>query len=1368
MSADGASAAVQPSIDGEEISAFVRANAQALSNLVDPDWYASQAGPLPEMMGEAADNPLLATVVHYVAVGAEQGLNPSPFFDTLHYLKSIGASIGDVPNPLAHYIVQGAGAGFSHHPLCHIHPVHTRADLGLSFLEALAEKRVAISELFRPPVAGRDAGGGDEALGRDLLSYLKGTWDSSTPPHCLFDESFYLEQVGSLPAGVTPLQHYLTVGSAMGLMPHPLFDPTYYREQMGLEPGVEPLLHYLGLGAAKEQARPHPLFDVRRYLRGVRRIGASGDVSRGADPIVDYATGPVDNRVSPHPLFDPGSYLGQFKAGETPKAPPLIDFIKGGWREGRRPHALFDPLFYHQRVGAGLGHRDPLSHYVVSPDRESPHYLFLEPFYRGVANLTDPSRPGLEHYLSEGARRRLQTHPLFQPKFYEGQCKKAGLPAAERAPDLLRHYLQEGSRVPVAPLPYFDPHFYAKKAGLEAGSTDLFEHYLAKGGFKSTSPHPAIDLQHYARVNPGFRPDVDPVIWHLLDRPKEQRKSSHPSFDAGYYLSANKDIRDHNMCPVRHFLEYGIHEGRLPQPWFSREYVRNIARGVSFTKESAVYEYFATLERPFKIAFVSHEASRTGAPAIILRLIEDFSRLKNVECLTLLDRGGERLEEFRQASHVHVLSKSVREVGEGHALHDQEIEAIVRGFALDLPDVAIVNSVESRHIAAVLDRLNIPIIWLVHEMATFYSPDVFDRIYGMSDLVVMPAQHVREIAARAVAEPPGKVVVRGQGLLTEGFGLIDRSEARRQIFRELDLPDDAFVVLGCGTLDQRKGLDYFVGAARSFLARAPADGRPAYFLWIGDGPRWVNSPFYFAQDEIVRAGLEEQVRFIGSRQDVEPYFVGADAFLMTSRADPFPCVIHEAMAARLPLIGFANAGGAPELYEQGGGETVPLGNVNDMADKLLGLYTDDAKRGAIGEKSREVVLRDWSFDGYTKFFAREIEQRLGIDLLAGQPPELGAPDMLLVKGSWSLDRHSGLISMMGQLGRDGLTSGLLFPHGRFTQHSDPLPQDEFEGVPIRYLQALSNSPEALRWQLQLQLGRMKVGVFGIESDDPAAMLSKTLRRYAPVIGFVDGKDEASVSRGYSFGRYWDLIVARSEKVAEELLELNPGFRNKIVHIPATVRVNPRSEKFIAERTAAISGPPVFVCSGVVESAVIRRRLEAAVLGLAEAIPECRIRLMLKGDEASPLANILLHRLGAGRVSETVGWQTRQLAGALRSAGGIVSVSESEQSDELIANAMGYGCIPIVVTQVSDELASMIGASAHGFYHGGGSYEEFLARLRKDLKDAGRTKEAMLAVYASAVAAERGRRRAAHKLRNRIAVLRGQPVSDETGLGAAAS
>ena len=72
-----------------------------------------------------------------------------------------------------------------------------------------------------------------------------------------------------------------------------------------------------------------------------------------------------------------------------------------------------------------------------------------------------------------------------------------------------------------------------------------------------------------------------------------------------------------------------------------------------------------------------------------------------------------------------------------------------------------------------------------------------------------------------------------------------------------------------------------------------------------------------------------------------------------SASDPFPCVVHEAMAAETPVIAFSGVGGAPEALEGGCGIIVPFGDIAAMAEAVLASYrdADAAKRRPRSPKS---------------------------------------------------------------------------------------------------------------------------------------------------------------------------------------------------------------------------------------------------------------------------------------------------------------------------------------------------------------------------------------------------------------------------------
>ncbi len=361
-----------------------------------------------------------------------------------------------------------------------------------------------------------------------------------------------------------------------------------------------------------------------------------------------------------------------------------------------------------------------------------------------------------------------------------------------------------------------------------------------------------------------------------------------------------------------------------------------------------------------RILFVSHEATRTGAPKIILNILKQFQYSCDVHCETILHEDGQLLDEFQCYSQVHSLYLPRQRSSE----LQKRIRAIVNCRKKDRPIVALCNSMESRFVVEQLSQAGITVIALVHELPCSYAESDYQLIYEHATKIVFPVKAVRDSSHRKLPIPFGKDLVLPQGLLDPHFAdAMDHDAARRQIREELSLPTDAFIVLGCGTLDMRKGIDHFAAIAKS-VVRKNHSTTAIHFVWVGDGPRWPHSAYHYVQIDLKNARIASHVHFIGERAQVAPYFFGSDMFLLPSRVDPFPCVVHEAMAARLPVMTFAESGGASEALENGGGFVVPYADYEMAAGIICGLAQNPAMADSMRATSFQRVQNEYRFDSY--------------------------------------------------------------------------------------------------------------------------------------------------------------------------------------------------------------------------------------------------------------------------------------------------------------------------------------------------------------------------------------------------------------------
>lgn len=382
-----------------------------------------------------------------------------------------------------------------------------------------------------------------------------------------------------------------------------------------------------------------------------------------------------------------------------------------------------------------------------------------------------------------------------------------------------------------------------------------------------------------------------------------------------------------------------------------------------------------------RVIFVSHEATRTGAPKIILNILKHFNQACDIQCETILQSGGHLATEFSQHSIVDCFNIEAKDREE----IQKRATKFVHREKNNKPILAICNSMESRHVAATLAANDIPCLSLVHELPSSYSEDDYQSVFQSSRKVVFPAHAVRDAADGKTPLPQGKSVVLPQGLLNPEFGKrISREKAHEQIRKELSIEPNAFIALGCGTLDLRKGIDHYAAIARRVSETNHSD-TPIHFVWVGEGPRWCHSPHHYVQLDINKSKARSFVHFIGERKDVEPYFAGSDAFLMTSRVDPFPCVIHEAMATSLPIIAFANSGGASEAIDNGAGIIVPYADYEQAGNVIRMLAAQPELATGLRERSLERVHSRYRFEEYGDKLIDLSEAIIGQQLRNAQP-----------------------------------------------------------------------------------------------------------------------------------------------------------------------------------------------------------------------------------------------------------------------------------------------------------------------------------------------------------------------------------------------
>jgi glycosyltransferase involved in cell wall biosynthesis len=184
------------------------------------------------------------------------------------------------------------------------------------------------------------------------------------------------------------------------------------------------------------------------------------------------------------------------------------------------------------------------------------------------------------------------------------------------------------------------------------------------------------------------------------------------------------------------------------------------------------------------------------------------------------------------------------------------------------------------------------------------------------------------------------------------LGAID-GPARHAARRALEVPPDAHVVSTVGRLTPIKQHRLFLEAARLIAARDAA----ALFLVVGDGE---------LRDELEERarelGIGSRTRFLGWRRDLATIYAATDVFLLTSRNEGTPVALIESLASGVPGVS-TDVGGVRDVIDNGEiGLLAPPGDARALAEAVIALLADPARRGRIGERGREAMTARYGAD----------------------------------------------------------------------------------------------------------------------------------------------------------------------------------------------------------------------------------------------------------------------------------------------------------------------------------------------------------------------------------------------------------------------
>ncbi len=354
------------------------------------------------------------------------------------------------------------------------------------------------------------------------------------------------------------------------------------------------------------------------------------------------------------------------------------------------------------------------------------------------------------------------------------------------------------------------------------------------------------------------------------------------------------------------------------------------------------------------ILFALHEASRTGAPRIGALIARELARNERVTAVVMKDGPLTPWLAERLGPENLLVCR-----GDEFAFRkpfEERLQIAEQILAEEGGDLVYANSLAASVFALAAAKQKRKSILHVHEK----SADMLNLLaHDVTKLETVLAADAIILAAREIGDDLVETFrVRPRESLN--FGIAVDIEAVRGAAREnapapLDArgnvfkPGERLIVGMCGHASPRKGADIFLETA----AAVPQ----CDFIWIGG---W--RPEETADNDVYPDFLKRRLPnfFVtGAVDNPYPYMQGLDMFFLSSREDPNPVVIAEALVLGVPILCFSRS-------------TAIADRVGRCAIVCYGLPnpTDAARVFGVCDPQR---LRSASFRGASESFVAEYD-----------------------------------------------------------------------------------------------------------------------------------------------------------------------------------------------------------------------------------------------------------------------------------------------------------------------------------------------------------------------------------------------------------
>ena len=261
-------------------------------------------------------------------------------------------------------------------------------------------------------------------------------------------------------------------------------------------------------------------------------------------------------------------------------------------------------------------------------------------------------------------------------------------------------------------------------------------------------------------------------------------------------------------------------------------------------------------------------------------------------------------------------------------------------------------------------RNNIPSLFHVHEIPTgnkFYESFSGKIINKISNKVLTVSNSVKKHWLKYIDDKKIERIYNGI-IFSKTNSLI-----------KLERDQDDFVITSVARIIPYKGHGYLIDIANELIKKSSK----FKFLIVGDTLSSYVSYEKSVKQKVKDLGLENQIKFLGFRNDISGILKQSDLFIHPAIApDPLPTVLFESLHNDLPTVA-TNLGGAIEILDNGNnGLLIPYDDPKKATNLINEYCTNTKLQKKHLENSKKNFKINFSSESFNKNILKEVNNLL--------------------------------------------------------------------------------------------------------------------------------------------------------------------------------------------------------------------------------------------------------------------------------------------------------------------------------------------------------------------------------------------------------